>query len=60
MRPVYRIALLLLLAAPLSAPAIAAEPEAPQALITRTEAIRIANQNRLSAKCTTTSEAKKG
>ena len=59
MRPVYRIALTLLLAAPLGVPALAAEPDAPQSLITRTEAIRIAVQNRLSAKFTTTTEAKK-
>ena len=59
MRPVYRVALTLLLAAPLSVPARAAEPDAPQALITRTEAIRIAVQTRLSAKFTTTTDAKK-
>jgi L,D-transpeptidase YcbB len=59
MRPVYRIALTLLLAAPLGVPALAAEPDAPQSLITRTEAIRIAVQNRLSAKFTTTTDAKK-
>jgi L,D-transpeptidase YcbB len=40
-------------------PARAAEPEAPQALITRTEAIRIAIQTKLSAKFTATTEAKK-
>ncbi|HUW73179.1 MAG TPA: L,D-transpeptidase family protein [Methyloceanibacter sp.] len=59
MRPVYSIALSLFLAAPLSAPAFAAEPDAPDALITRTEAIRIAVQNRLSAKFSTTTEHKK-
>ncbi len=59
MRPIYRVALTLLLAAPLSAPAFAAEPDAPQALIGRPEAIRIAVQNRLSAKFTTTTAAKK-
>src|SRR3990170_1849333 len=59
MRPVYRIALTLLLAAPLSVPALGAEPDAPQALITRTEAIRIAVQTRLSAKFTETTEHKK-
>jgi murein L,D-transpeptidase YcbB/YkuD len=42
-----------------SVPALAAEPEAPQALITRTEAIRIAIQTKLSAKFTTTTEHKK-
>ncbi len=59
MRPIYRLALTLLLAAPLGVPALAAEPDAPQQLITRSEAIRIAVQNRLSAKFTSTTEAKK-
>jgi L,D-transpeptidase YcbB len=59
MRPVQRIALALLFAAPLSAPALAAEPDAPQALITRAEAIRIAVQNRLSGSVTDFSEHKK-
>ena len=60
MRPIYRIAFALFLAAPLATPARAVEPDAPQALITRTEAIRLAVQNRLSAKFTTTTDAKKG
>ena len=59
MRPIYRVALTLLLAAPLGGPASAAEPDAPQALITRTESIRIAIQDRLAAKFTITTEAKK-
>jgi murein L,D-transpeptidase YcbB/YkuD len=59
MRPVHRIAFALLLAAPMSVPAFAVEPDAPQALITRTEAIRLAVQNRLSAKFTETTEHKK-
>ena len=59
MRPICRIALALFLAAPLSVPALAVEPEAPQALITRSEAIRIAIQTKLSAKFTTTTDAKK-
>jgi L,D-transpeptidase YcbB len=59
MRPIYRIALAVFLAAPVSVPALAVEPEAPQALITRTEAIRIAIQTKLSAKFTTTTEHKK-
>jgi L,D-transpeptidase YcbB len=59
MRPVYRIALALFMAVPVSVPALAAEPEAPPALITRTEAIRIAIQTKLSAKFTTTTEHKK-
>jgi L,D-transpeptidase YcbB len=60
MRPIYRIAFALFLAAPLATPARAVEPDAPQALINRTEAIRLAVQNRLSAKFTTTTDAKKG
>ena len=40
MRPIFRFALTLLLAAPLSVPAVAAEPSAPEALITKAEAIR--------------------
>ena len=59
MRPVYRLALALLFVAPLTAQALAAEPDAPQALITRTEAIRIAVQNRLSGKFTATTDHKK-
>ena len=59
MRPIYRVALALLLVAPLTAPAFAAEPDAPDALIGRPEAIRIAVQTRLSAKFTSTTEAKK-
>ena len=59
MRPVCRLALTLLLAVPLSVPALAAEPDAPQALISQTEAIRIAVQNRLSGKFTATTDHKK-
>jgi L,D-transpeptidase YcbB len=59
MRPIYGIALTLLLAAPVSAPAFAVEPEAPQTLISGTEAIRIAVQTRLSEKFNATSEQKK-
>ena len=59
MRPISRIAFALFLAAPLTAPALAVEPDAPQALITRTEAIRLAVQNRLSEKFTTTTDTKK-
>ena len=58
MRPVHRIALALLLAGPLSVPAFAVEPEAPNALVTRSEAVRIAVQNRLSAKFKETSKHK--
>ncbi len=59
MRPVYGIAFALFLAAPLTAPALAVEPDAPQALISRTEAIRLAVQNQLAAKFTTATDAKK-
>lgn len=59
MRLIHGIALTLLLAAPLGAPAYAVEPEAPEALISRTEAIRIAVQTRLSEKFSATSEQKK-
>jgi len=59
MRPICRVALTVLLAAPLSLPALAAEPDAPQALITQIEAIRLAVQDKLSAKFTSASEAKK-
>ncbi|HET7448263.1 MAG TPA: L,D-transpeptidase family protein [Methyloceanibacter sp.] len=47
------------LTAPLHAPALAAEPDVPAALISPTEAIRIAVQNRLSEKFTTASGVKK-
>ena len=60
MRAIFRIALASsLLASAASLPALAAEPDAPQALITRAEAIRIAVQANLSAKFTTTTQAKK-
>ena len=58
MRPVHCIALALLLAGPLSVPAFAVEPEAPNTLVTRSEAIRIAVQTRLAAKFTETSKHK--
>ena len=59
MRPIYSLALTLFLAAPLSAPAFAAEPDAPGALVTKAEAIRMAVQDRLSAKFSETSKQKK-
>jgi murein L,D-transpeptidase YcbB/YkuD len=59
MRPIYGIALTLFLAAPLGAPAFAAEPDAPGTLISRTEAVRLAVQTQLSGKFTTTTEQKK-
>jgi L,D-transpeptidase YcbB len=59
MRPISCIAFALFLAAPLTPAAYAAEPESPDALIGHTEAIRAAIQERLSAKFTTASEARK-
>jgi L,D-transpeptidase YcbB len=59
MRPVSCIALALFLAVPWSLPAVAAEPDAPAALIGRNEAVRAAIQERLSAKFTNASEARK-
>jgi murein L,D-transpeptidase YcbB/YkuD len=59
MRPVTSIALALFLAAPLSLPAQAAEPDAPAALIDQGDAVRIAIQEKLSAKFTDASEARK-
>jgi L,D-transpeptidase YcbB len=59
MRPLYCVALALFFAAPLSVPALAAEPDAPSTLVTRTEAVRITLQDRLSAKFTNASEARK-
>jgi L,D-transpeptidase YcbB len=58
MRPVYRIALALFFAVA-SVPAVAAEPDAPAALITPSEAIRVAVQERLSAKFTKATETQK-
>ena len=51
------IAFALFLAAPLTA--YAAEPESPDALIGQTDAVRAAIQERLSAKFTNASEARK-
>jgi murein L,D-transpeptidase YcbB/YkuD len=59
MRAACRVALILALTAPFHAPAPAAEPDVPAALISPTEAIRIAVQNRLSEKFTTASGVKK-
>jgi murein L,D-transpeptidase YcbB/YkuD len=59
MRPISCIAFALFLAAPLALPAFAAEPESPDALIGRTEAVRAAIQEALSAKFTNASEARK-
>ena len=59
MKLIVGIALTLALLAPLGAPAFAAEPDQPESLITPAEAIRMAVQNRLSAKFTATSDRKK-
>jgi L,D-transpeptidase YcbB len=56
---ICRVALTLLLAASMSGPGVAAEPDSPEALITRTEEIRIAVQQRLAAKFTTATGTKK-
>jgi murein L,D-transpeptidase YcbB/YkuD len=59
MRPFSCIALALFLAAPLAPAAYAAEPESPDALIGQTDAVRAAIQERLSAKFTNATEARK-
>src|SRR3954447_1821368 len=59
MRPIYCVAFTLALIAPLSGPALAVEPDAPGALITPSEAIRLAVQTRLSAKFTAATDARK-
>jgi murein L,D-transpeptidase YcbB/YkuD len=56
---ICRAALTLLLAASMSGPGVAAEPDSPETLITRTEEIRIAVQQRLAAKFTAATETKK-
>jgi len=59
MKAIVPVALALLLASSASLPALAVEPDAPQALITRAEAIRITVQANLSAKFTSASQTKK-
>jgi murein L,D-transpeptidase YcbB/YkuD len=59
MRPIHCVALILALVAPLNSASLAAEPDAPGALITKSEAIRIAIQNRLSATFSKITEHKK-
>ena len=59
MRPICRIAFALFLTAPLALPVFAAKPESPDALIGRTDAVRAAIQEQLSAKFTNASEARK-
>jgi murein L,D-transpeptidase YcbB/YkuD len=59
MRPIFCLAFASCLVAAMSLPAIAAEPDSPDTLIGRPDAIRIAVQNQLSAKFTSASEARK-
>ena len=59
MRLINRAAFALLLAVSLSGQAEAVEPDGPEALITRTETIRMAIQKRLSATFTKTTAVKK-
>jgi murein L,D-transpeptidase YcbB/YkuD len=59
MRAVHRVALFVALFAPFAAQALAAEPDQPDNLITRSEAIRIAVQNRLSEKFIAATDRKK-
>jgi L,D-transpeptidase YcbB len=59
MRAIFGIAFALLLIGPLRLPANAAEPDAPATLIDRAEAVRIAVQERLSAKFTSPTEPRK-
>ena len=59
MRLIYRAAMTLLLTACIGGTASAAEPDAPGALVTRSEQVRIAIQKRLSAKFNSTTKTKK-
>ncbi len=59
MRRGHLFALVLALCAPSGTAVLAAEPEQPETLITASEAIRIAVQNRLSEKFTVTTDKKK-
>ncbi len=59
MRLGHLFALVLALCAPSGTAVLAAEPEQPETLITASEAIRIAVQNRLSEKFTVTTDKKK-
>jgi murein L,D-transpeptidase YcbB/YkuD len=59
MRPISRIAFALAVAAPLALPVHAAEPDSPNALIGRAEAVRAAIQQQLSATFTNATEARK-
>lgn len=59
MRPVFRIAFAFALILPVALPAFAAEPDAPAALAEPADPIRVAIQEKLSAKFTNASEARK-
>jgi L,D-transpeptidase YcbB len=59
MRPFFRLAFASCLVAAVSLPALAAEPDAPDTLIGRADAIRVAVQSQLSAKFTSASEVRK-
>jgi murein L,D-transpeptidase YcbB/YkuD len=59
MRPIHSMALTLMLAAPVSAPAFAVEPDAPAKLVSKIDAIRLAVQTRLGEKFTATTDHKK-
>src|SRR6476619_1182330 len=59
MQPIFRLAFASSLVAAASLPAIAAEPDAPDALVGRADAISIAVQGQLSAKFTAASETRK-
>jgi murein L,D-transpeptidase YcbB/YkuD len=59
MRPISCVAFASCLVASLAAPVFAAEPEAPESLLGRSDAIRIAIQNQLSGKLTDISDTRK-
>ena len=59
MRPFFRLAFASCVVAAVSLPALAAEPDAPETLIGRADAIRVAVQSQLSAKFTSASEVRK-
>lgn len=59
MRPVFRIAFAFALILPVALPVFAAEPDAPAALAEPADPVRVAIQEKLSAKFTNASEARK-
>lgn len=59
MRQIHRVALTLFLVMPCGAPVFAVEPDAPQALITRADGIRMAVQSQLAEKFTVITEHRK-